>query len=153
MREDDGTFICDSSEFPLCKTALNIDDRVCWRCGSSEIRATAQQQSVSAYDSKEIPLEFKMFDPANIPSSTRTLSEQIARLHLPDGSPDRVVKVYNAPAIDELWLEYLTDDGRCGLCLNKGTIQFLSSTADHSTKPKPCICPNGRAIKAQQTND
>ena len=68
----------------------------------------------------------------------------------------------------ELWLEYMVDveppqDSRhlletipvCGLCGNTGIVETFAKTPYGIAcgVHKPCICPNGRAIKAAEEKD
>jgi len=52
----------------------------------------------------------------------------------------------------DLWLEFVDSNGLCGLCGNYGVV-FTSGLRSPAGVPcsvrKFCICPNGRAWKAQ----
>jgi hypothetical protein len=55
----------------------------------------------------------------------------------------------------DTWFEYMSGNF-CGLCANTGLISIsgLKTAAGHECLPivnKPCICPNGRAIKFYNT--
>jgi hypothetical protein len=50
---------------------------------------------------------------------------------------------------EELWAEFITE-GHCGLCGNYGLLTTRVATPrGHwiGVTARPCICPNGRAIK------
>ncbi|HMP71544.1 MAG TPA: hypothetical protein PKA76_19515 [Pirellulaceae bacterium] len=53
---------------------------------------------------------------------------------------------------NELWLEFNTPDNLCGLCGNRGRIVHTDKSpagVETIIVDRPCICPNGRAIKKQ----
>ena len=54
----------------------------------------------------------------------------------------------------DLWLEFVDPEVRlCGLCGNTGLITHTSISCAGVlayVENKPCICPNGRAIKKEE---
>ncbi len=52
---------------------------------------------------------------------------------------------------DELWLEFVNKD-HCGLCGNHGTVNTCGNTRTPAGLEvgvkRPCICPNGRSVRA-----
>lgn len=50
---------------------------------------------------------------------------------------------------ESLWMEFLVE-GLCGLCGNSGITEAIESETPAGRtlylSPRPCICPNGRAI-------
>ena len=77
---------------------------------------------------------------------------------------DRAVRKYNrqqsatAAKFDviDLWYEEFVSNNLCGLCGNRGLISTQVRSADGvecGFTDKPCICPNGRAIKKASTDE
>lgn len=54
---------------------------------------------------------------------------------------------------DDLWMEFLTPEGLCGLCGQSGYVdtrtRAITPSGQHVGIVQPCLCPNGRYLKGK----